>query len=239
MQKSTATQNFKRGRAALWTRDKIEPLSTLEVRQLLANAQRLGETEIAALCDEVLGARPRGRVVERKPRRKREVQGLLSRGAALGARGVVPRSRTWSRSGVREGDGTVVMTLWADDVRTANNESSCLLWAPNVDGARPWSDSPGGKERLAHCRLAQERGEAEGLLTYGVRLDGTLPEQKVLHLDGVDAEDVLALRVEQRGEEYWAVWSRPPHGGEPRPVAQVPAVEASAEASAGTEARAA
>ena len=37
-------------------------LSTIEVRQLQANALRLRETEIAALCDKVLGARPRGRV---------------------------------------------------------------------------------------------------------------------------------------------------------------------------------
>jgi hypothetical protein len=109
-----------------------------------------------------------------------------------------------------------------------------------VDGTRAWSDSPGGKERLAHCRLAAQRGEAEGLLVYGVRLEGTLPEQKVLHLDGVDAEEVLALRVEQRGEEFWAAWSRPPHGGEPRPVAQVAheqVAEAAAEAGTGTEAR--
>lgn len=215
-------QNIRRGRAALWTRDRIEALSTIEVRQLLDNAQRLGESEMAAICDEVLGARPRGRVAERKPRRKRSSRELVSRGAALGARGVVPRNRTWSRSGVREADGTVVMTLWADDVQTAGHRSECLLWAPNVGGTRAWSDSPGGKERLAHCRLAHARGRAEGLLVYGVRLEGTLPEQKVQHLDGVDAENVLAIRVEQRGEEYWAVWSRAT-ASEPQPAASAPA----------------
>ena len=48
------------GRTAQWTREKIESLSTAEVRQLRDNAQRLHEPEIAALCDEVLGGRPRG-----------------------------------------------------------------------------------------------------------------------------------------------------------------------------------
>lgn len=51
--------NLSRGRAALWTKDKIDLLSTPEVRNLHANAERLLETEIAALCIEVLGARPR------------------------------------------------------------------------------------------------------------------------------------------------------------------------------------
>jgi len=48
------------GRSAAWTRDRIEALSTAEVRQLRANAERLGEAEIVALCDEVLKARPKG-----------------------------------------------------------------------------------------------------------------------------------------------------------------------------------
>lgn len=51
--------SLSRGRAALWTKDKIDLLSTPEVRNLHANAERLLETEIAALCLEVLGARPR------------------------------------------------------------------------------------------------------------------------------------------------------------------------------------
>lgn len=221
----TAAPSFRRGRASLWTRDKIEPLSTIEIRQLLANAQRLGETEIAVLCDEVLGARPRGRAVERKPARKRAARGLVTRNAALGSRGVTPKSRTWSRSGVREADGRVVMTLWADDVRGINPEAGCLLWAPNLEGARPWSDSPGGKERLEHCVLAMGHGEAEALLAYGERMEGFLPEQKVLHLDGVDADNVLAIRIEKRGEEYWAVWDGAAQGREPLPVqraSQVP-----------------
>ena len=51
-----------RSTRALWTREKIDSLSTVEVRQLHANAQRLGESEIAALCNEVLDSRPRGAV---------------------------------------------------------------------------------------------------------------------------------------------------------------------------------
>ena len=47
-------QPLQRPRVALWTREKIESLSTPEVRELRVNALRLGETEIAALCDEVL-----------------------------------------------------------------------------------------------------------------------------------------------------------------------------------------
>jgi len=47
-------------RAAQWTREKIDSLSTAEVRQLRDNAQRLNEAEIAVLCEQVLGSRPRG-----------------------------------------------------------------------------------------------------------------------------------------------------------------------------------
>ena len=58
-----------RGRAALWTREKIDLLSTPEVRNLHANAERLQETEISALCLELLGERPRsGVAAPAKPR---------------------------------------------------------------------------------------------------------------------------------------------------------------------------
>jgi hypothetical protein len=46
-------------RAAQWTREKIDSLSTAEVRQLRDNAERLHEAEIAALCEQVLVSRPR------------------------------------------------------------------------------------------------------------------------------------------------------------------------------------
>lgn len=55
-------KTLSRGRAAQWTREKIDLLSTPEVRNLHANAERLVETEIAALCLEVLGERPRSGV---------------------------------------------------------------------------------------------------------------------------------------------------------------------------------
>jgi hypothetical protein len=48
------------GRSAVWTKDRIEALSTPEVRQLRDNAQRLSESEIVGLCDEVIKARPKG-----------------------------------------------------------------------------------------------------------------------------------------------------------------------------------
>ena len=57
------------GRSAVWTRDRIEALSTAEVRQLRDNAERLSEAEIVALCDEVLKARPKGAVKAAKPKR--------------------------------------------------------------------------------------------------------------------------------------------------------------------------
>jgi hypothetical protein len=47
------------GRTAAWTRDKIEGLSTAEVRQLRDNAARLSEAEVVGLCEEVLKGRPK------------------------------------------------------------------------------------------------------------------------------------------------------------------------------------
>jgi hypothetical protein len=37
-----------------WTLDRIQTLSKPEVKQLRANAERLQEPEVVALCDEVL-----------------------------------------------------------------------------------------------------------------------------------------------------------------------------------------
>ena len=47
------------GRTAAWTKDRIEGLSTAEVRQLRDNAARLSESEVVGLCEEVLKARPK------------------------------------------------------------------------------------------------------------------------------------------------------------------------------------
>ena len=47
------------GRSAAWTKERIDALTTPEIRQLRENAQRLGETEIVGLCDEILKVRPK------------------------------------------------------------------------------------------------------------------------------------------------------------------------------------
>ena len=47
------------GRTAAWTKDRIEGLSTAEVRQLRDNAARLAEAEVVGLCEEVLKTRPK------------------------------------------------------------------------------------------------------------------------------------------------------------------------------------
>ena len=56
------------GRSAAWTKERIDALSTAEVRQLRDNAQRLGESEIAGLCEEVLKVRPKTGVGARTKR---------------------------------------------------------------------------------------------------------------------------------------------------------------------------
>jgi len=40
-----------------WTLDRIQTLSKPEVKQLRANAERLQEPEVVALCDEVLSGK--------------------------------------------------------------------------------------------------------------------------------------------------------------------------------------
>jgi hypothetical protein len=49
-----------RGRVISWSREQIDKLSTPDLKALLANAERLQETEVATLCRAVLTARPRG-----------------------------------------------------------------------------------------------------------------------------------------------------------------------------------
>ena len=100
------------------------------------------------------------------------------------------------------------MALWAEAIESGDGACSYLLWAPNVDGGRPWSDKPPGRERLEHCKRALELGRAEGLLVYGQRFDGHLPEDKAYSVHGVDFETVLMFKVEKRGPEFWAVWGR-------------------------------
>ena len=190
-----------------WTKDRIEPLTTAEVRQLRANAETLGKVDVLALCDEVLSQRPKRALGHRAGRtRSRDDRHLVSRSKALETRGVILRNPSWSWGGVRRSDGAVIMTIWADDIQSSDGTCSCLLWAPNVKGSRPWSDKPGGRERLEHCRLALALGTAEGLLVYGERLEGKLPEDKASTVHGADPTTVLRFRVVRRGEEFWATW---------------------------------
>ena len=194
-----------RGRVAKWSKEKIDKLSTPELRALLENATRLKEPEVAALCNELLDARPRGRPPVRRDKHSGSGRRLVSRNKAFELRGISPASRIWSRGGVRA-DGAVIFTVRAEEaLKDGGAAASYLLWAPNVEDSRPWSDSPGGKERLQHCRIALERGAAEGLLTYGKRAAaGAPPKVNGTSADRIDADTVLELRVEKRGEEYWA-----------------------------------
>jgi hypothetical protein len=196
-----------RGRVAKWSKEQLDKLSTPELRVLLANAERLNEPEVAALCTEILDARPRGHAAVRRQKAPGEPRRLVSRRKAFEMHGVSLRNRTWSLGGIRS-DGAVVLTVRVKDVQKAEGASSCLLWGPNIDDARPWADTPGGQERLEHCRIALERGVAEGLLAYPKRAVGAAPEEKAARADRLDPKIVPNLTVEKRGEEYWATWSQ-------------------------------
>ena len=58
MKELRPTQMMPRGRVAKWSKEQLDKLNTLELRALLANAERLNEPEVAALCNEILDARP-------------------------------------------------------------------------------------------------------------------------------------------------------------------------------------
>lgn len=205
----SAQDVFKTDLAKLWTRERIGRLSSLEIKQLRANAERLNEPELAVLCSEVLKDTPRAAHAPRdKSATRTKARKLVARVKAFEARGVWLQDPLTSWGGVRKSDGAVVMALWSDAIESADGSCRCLLWAPNIDGARPWSDKPAGRERLEHCKRAMERGGAEGLLVYGQRFTGQLPEDKAYAIHGADAETVLQFQVEVRGEEFWAIWGR-------------------------------
>jgi hypothetical protein len=192
--------------AIQWTKEKISGLATTDVRQLRDNAERLSEPDIVARCDEVLVGRPKGDAARSsKPKSNKR---LVSRNRAFEMRGVHLQSPIWSRGGVRKSDGVVVVTVWAGDIKTNGGGCNYLLWSPNVEGSCPWSDSPGGRERLEHCKAALSRGEIEGLLVHGQRIEGTLPDDRAASIEGVDPEVVLRMQVEMRGKEYWATWGK-------------------------------
>ena len=117
----------------------------------------------------------------------------LSRVHAFEAQGVTLRYQARSWSGVRFDDGVVVLALRERDVEGHDDGFSCLLWAPPIEGITQWADRPSRQERLEHCRLALVHGGADGLLVCG---DAAL----------VEPDALLALRVEKRGDEYWATW---------------------------------
>jgi len=202
---------FKTNRASAWTRERLDRLSREELVNLHANAERLGEQELAALCAALLEERPRrGAPSAALATRLKGHPKLMPRTRAFEARGVWLYDPRTSWSGVRKGDGTVVMALWHAAVKSRDGGCCCLLWAPNVDGARPWSDSPAGRERLEHCKLAIERKGAEGLLVYGQPLEGRLPEDRATTVLGIDIETVIHFQVELHGAEYWASWGKKP-----------------------------
>jgi hypothetical protein len=195
-----------RSRSNRWTIERIARLAQREMTQLRTNAANLGEAEVVALCDKVL-LLDRPSVLAEKARRRLKAKHprLVTRRTAFETRGVmVPGS--WSWGGVRPSDGTVVMSIWKDDIRSENGLCRYLLWAPNKRGSRPWSDRPGGRERLEHCRQACERGSAEVLLVYGEPLAGHIPEDRAATVSGIDPSVVLHVEVVLRGREYWAVW---------------------------------
>jgi hypothetical protein len=202
--------SFKTGRAEEWTRERIGQLTAQEIMQLRANAERLNEPGVAALCSDVLAqARARARTDRRgKGGPATKARTLVARVKAFEARGVRLEDARTSWGGVRKSDGAIVMALWADAIESVDGTCRYLLWAANAAGTRPWSDTPPGRERLEHCKRAIELGRAEGLLVYGQRMEGRLPEDKAAAIHGVDAETVLSFEVEARGEEYWAVWGR-------------------------------
>jgi hypothetical protein len=200
---------FKRGNAEEWTLTRIGELSIPEIKQLRDNAERLNEPAVVERCRvALLDARSSPGRALRKKGVKTKARRLIARVKAFEARGVYLQDTRTSWGGVRREDGKVVMALWADAVESDAGTCRYLLWAPNVDGSRPWSDKPAGRERLEHCKRALERGGAEGLLVYGQGLAAYLPEDKAQAIHGVDAETVLAFEVEQVGAEFWAKWGK-------------------------------
>lgn len=207
----TARLPIKRGNPEAWTVSRLGALSVQEIKQLLDNAERLNEPALVERCRAALrGARSSHRKqatkTESGPRTK--ARRLMARAKGFEARGVYLADARTSWSGVRKADGKVVMALWADAVESTDGTCRYLLWAPNLDGSRPWSDKAAGKERLEHCKRAVELGDAEGLLVYGVGLAAHLPEDKAHAIHGMDPETVLAFKVERIGEEFWAKWGK-------------------------------
>src|SRR2546422_9125441 len=99
MKDARAAPILPRGRVAKWSKEQIDKLTTLELRALLANAERLKETEVVALCNELLHARPRGHALVRRPRQAGEARRPGTPGKAFGGKGGRLRQRGWSCGG--------------------------------------------------------------------------------------------------------------------------------------------
>jgi hypothetical protein len=198
---------FRRTRASQWTRERLDQLSREDLVNLQANAARLGEPELAALCDELIKERPKHG--PDRSRAARESGKLLPRSKAFAARGVRLQDPRTSWSGVRKSDGAVVMAIWHDAIVLRDGGCDCLLWAPNTDGRRPWSDTAAGRERLDHCKTALGAEGAEGLLVHGDALADRLPEDRARSVRGIDLQAIIRFKVELRGQEYWARWGKP------------------------------
>jgi hypothetical protein len=209
----TEEQIFKRSNSRAWTAERIAQLSAQDIKQLRVNAERLNEVELVALCEEALKSARGPRAAPRaygpgQSAARAKGRRLIARTRAFEARGVWLQDPKTSWSGVRKSDGAVVIALWAPDISAADGGCSYLLWRPNAGGTRPWSDTWAGKERLEHCVRAMQAGRAEGLLVYGQALSGRLPQDRAYSVYGVDAETVIAFKVEMRGADYWAVWGK-------------------------------
>ncbi len=191
-----------------WTPERISKLSVEDIKRLRENAQRLNQTAIVARCVEALSVAVRGPRAGSKAGTRVRPRRLVPRSRAFEARGVWLDDPRTSWGGLRKSDGSVVIALWAESIESADGACRYLLWAPNADGSRPWSDQPAGKERLEHCKRAMAVGSAEGLLVYGERCIGHLPEDKAYSVLGVDPEVVVVFQVEKRGGEFWAVWGK-------------------------------
>src|SRR5258708_7833526 len=105
---STAANAFRTGRASEWTRERLDQLGRQEMLNLRANAERLGEAELTALCDELLKLRPARGPKSSGAAAASRAKGpgkLLPRGKAFGTRGVFLDDPRTSWSGVRKADG--------------------------------------------------------------------------------------------------------------------------------------
>src|SRR5688500_430024 len=119
-----------------WTIDRIARLAERDVTQLRTNAAELGEAEVVALCDQVLLRERPIVLAERAGRRlKAKHPHLVTRRSAFEARGVMLRAPS-SWGGIRPSDGTVVMSIWKDDIRSDRGVCRYLLWAPDRKSTR-------------------------------------------------------------------------------------------------------